>query len=64
VYPWARPRKSCPRIDNVKLRFSKVHFIEFTETLERRVLIDVPELKFAGSFSADTGDVNFWLALV
>jgi hypothetical protein len=40
-------------IDNVKLRFSKVHFIEFTETLERRVLIDVPDHKFAGSFSAD-----------
>ena len=46
-------------IDNVKLRFSKVHFIEITETLERRVLIDVPEDKFADSFSADTGDVNF-----
>jgi hypothetical protein len=46
-------------IDNVKLRFSKVHFVEFTETLERRVLIDVPEHKFAGLFSADTGDVNF-----
>ena len=46
-------------IDNVKLRFSKVHFIEITETLERRVLIDVPEDKFADSFSADTGDANF-----
>ncbi len=46
-------------IDNIKLRFSKVHFIEITETLERRVLIDVSEDKFADSFSADTGDVKF-----
>jgi hypothetical protein len=43
-------------IDNAKLRFSKVHF---TETLERRVLIDVPEHKLEGSFSDDTWDVNF-----
>ena len=30
-----------------------------TETHQQRVLIDVPEHKFASSFSADTGDVNF-----
>jgi hypothetical protein len=28
----------CSDIDNVQLRFSKIHVIEFTETLKRRVL--------------------------
>jgi hypothetical protein len=51
-------------IDNVQLRFSKIHVIEFTETLKRRVLIDVLENKFASSFSADTWDVDFHLVRV
>jgi hypothetical protein len=39
--------------------FCKVLFIEFTETLERGVVFDVLEQKFASSLSGDTGDVNF-----
>jgi hypothetical protein len=45
--------------DDIKLRFSKIQFIDFTETLERGVLFDVLEHKFASSLSGDTGDVNF-----
>jgi hypothetical protein len=36
-----------------------VLFIEFTETLERGILVDVLEHKFASELSGDTGDVNF-----
>ncbi len=46
-------------IDDAKLRLSKILFIEFTETLKRGVLINVPEHKFWSSLSAYTGDVNF-----
>jgi DNA-binding transcriptional regulator YdaS (Cro superfamily) len=42
----------------------KIHVIEFTETLKRRVLIDVLEHKLASSFSADTWDVDFHLVRV
>ena len=45
--------------DDIKLGFSKILFIEFTETLERGVLVDVLEHKFAGSLSGNTVDVNF-----
>ena len=45
--------------DDIKLGFSKILFIEFTETLERGVLVDVLEHKFASSISGDTGDLNF-----
>jgi hypothetical protein len=56
------PYKGSPlSLCQVQVLFSKVHFIYFTETLERRVLIDVTNHMFPGSFSADTGDVNFWL---
>jgi hypothetical protein len=54
----------CPMIPMTKLGFGKVLFIEFAETLQRRVLIDVPEHKFASSVSADTGDVKFYFAHV
>ena len=50
--------------DDIKLGFCKILFIEFTETLKRRVLIDVLENKFASSFSADTWDVDFHLVRV
>jgi hypothetical protein len=43
---------------DVKLGFSKILFIEFTETLERGVLVDVLEHKFASLLSGDTGDVK------
>jgi hypothetical protein len=48
-------------IDDAKLRFSKILFIELTETLKRGVVIviDVPGHKFASSLSAYTGGVNF-----
>ncbi len=46
-------------IDDAKLGFSKILVIEFTETLKRGVLIDLPEHKFASSLSDDTGNVNF-----
>ena len=45
--------------DDIKLGFCKILFIEFTETLERVVMVDVLEHKFASSLSGDTGDVNF-----
>ena len=45
--------------DDIKLGFCKILFIEFTETLERGVLVDVLEHKFASSISGDTGDLNF-----
>jgi hypothetical protein len=45
--------------DDGKLWFSKILFIEFMETLERGVLVDVLEHKFASSLSGDTEDVNF-----
>ena len=51
-------------IDDAKHRFSKILFIEFTETPKRGVLIDVPEHKFSSSLSAYTGDVNFDLGHV
>ena len=41
-------------IDDAKLRFSKVLFIEFTETLKQGVLIYVLEYKFSSSLSAYT----------
>ena len=46
-------------IDDANLGFSKILFLEFTETLKQGALIDVPEHKLASSLSADTGDVNF-----
>ena len=42
--------------DDIKLGFCKILFIEFTETLEQVVMIDVLEHKFASSLSGDTGD--------
>ena len=46
--------------DDIKLGFCKIIlFIEFTETLERGVVFDVLEHKFASSLSGDTGDVDF-----
>jgi hypothetical protein len=45
--------------DDIKLGFCKILFIEFTETLERVVMVDVLEHKFASSVSGDTGDVDF-----
>jgi len=45
--------------DDIKLGFCKILFIEFTETLERVVMVDVLEHKFASSLSGDTGDVDF-----
>ena len=45
--------------DDIKLGFCKILFIEFTETLERVVMVDVLEHKFASSLSSDTGDVDF-----
>jgi hypothetical protein len=45
-------------IYDAKLGFSKILVIQFTETLKRGALIDVPEHTFANSLSADTGDVN------
>ena len=51
-------------IDDAKHRFSKILFIEFTETPKRGVLIDVPEHKFSSSLSTYTGDVNFDLGHV
>ena len=46
-------------IDDAELGCSKVLFTEFTGTLQRGVLIDVPEHKFTSTLSGDTGDVNF-----
>jgi hypothetical protein len=37
--------------DDINLRFSKILFKDFTETLERGVLFDVLEHKFASSLS-------------
>ena len=51
-------------IDDANLGFSKILFLEFTETLKQGALIDVPEHKLASSLSADTGDVNFDLSYV
>ena len=46
--------------DDIKLGFCKILFIEFhTESLERVVMVNVLEHKFASSLSGDTGDVNF-----
>jgi hypothetical protein len=45
--------------DDIKLGFCKILFIEFKETLERVVMVDVLEHKFASSLSGDTGDVDF-----
>ena len=44
--------------DDIKLGFSRILFIEFTETLERGVVFDVLEHKFASSLSGDIGDVD------
>ena len=41
--------------DDIKLGFSKILLIEFTENLERGVVVDVLEHKFASSLSGDTG---------
>jgi len=41
--------------DDIKLGFRKILFVEFTETLERGVVVDVLEHKFASSLSGDTG---------
>jgi len=41
--------------DDIKPGLSKILFLEFTETLERGVFVDVLEHKFASSFSGDTG---------
>jgi hypothetical protein len=45
--------------DDIKLWFCKILFIEFTETLNRVVMVDVLEHKFASSVFGDTGDVDF-----
>jgi hypothetical protein len=45
--------------DDIKLWFCKILVIEFTETLERVVMVDVLEHKFASSISGYTGDVDF-----
>jgi hypothetical protein len=50
--------------DDIKLGFSKIQFIDFTETLERGVLFDVLEHKFTSSLSGDTGDVYFALVML
>jgi hypothetical protein len=41
------------------LLYISILLIEFTETLERGVLVNVLEHKFVSSLSGDTGDVIF-----
>ncbi len=57
--PYSIPFRETDPVYGVSRGSTSLLLIEFTETLERVVMVDVLEHKFASSLSGDTGDVDF-----